>query len=163
MSTYEDIKLGLKEWINNEIFVTVVFSENSDVRPSRLPYATIRFDTQNSYGIRDEQKQVNDEGIVEIRGHRSLTVDINMYGSGSIQKMEDLKSSLSKETVLSNLNDKYGIAILDKGAIQNLSTLMETKYEERAQMDVLIGYATSIEDEVGIIERVEINEEIIDL
>ena len=113
MSGYETLKLGIKRWINEQAYLTAIFAENSNVRPSRLPYVTVRFDTQNSLGLHDEQKDISDDGIVEVRGHRTLTVGIDVYGETSISKMEELKNSLGKVTVINMLDDEYGIAIID--------------------------------------------------
>lgn len=159
----DTMKLGIKKWIQNELKLTVIYAEQSGPRPSKLPYVTIRLDSPTALGGADEQGELDDDGNVEIRGHRTMTVSIDIYGESAMSHMEALQISLGKVSVLDSLGEEYGIAVIDSLPIQNLTALLETKYEERAHMDVIIGYAKKVTDAVGIIEHVEINEQVIDI
>lgn len=159
----DNIKLGIKKWIQGELKLTVMFAEQSGPRPSKLPYVTIRLDSPTALGGADEQGELDDDGNVEVRGHRTLTVALDTYGPGALSIMETLQQSLGKVSVLDILSEEYGLAVIDTMPIQNLTALLETEFEERAHMDLIVGYAKAMTDHVGIIEHVEINDKIIDI
>ena len=157
-----DIKLGLKRWMAGELGFTVIFADQDGPQPIPKPYATIRLDTQAAVGG-EEQGAVNGGGIVTVKGHRRRTAMLEIIGPNALSHMETIRDSLGKVTVLGTLYGTCGVSVIDSGTIQNLTQLLETKHEERASLDLILAYATEIEDEVGVIEHVEINENIIDI
>lgn len=150
------------ETTTEAIDVTVIFANQNAPRPDK-PYATILIVSNVALGGRDEQRSTDSDGIMTLTGLRRMTLSINIFGEGALDYMEQARNSLNKQTVLDDFFWADDIAIINKGEIQNLTLLLETIYEPRAQMNLTIGYAQEYYDDVGFIESVEVNDEIIDI
>ncbi len=153
----DDIRQGLYSWIMKELKITTLFAEQYKIRPQKTPYAVIRTSVITAYGLMDESAEVDNDGLAEIDGHRRMSVNIEVIGQGSNEKTLQLQASLSKVNVLGELWNVYGIAILDKGDITNITELLETEGLERASLDIRIGYAVQYIENQGLIEKVELN------
>lgn len=135
--------------------VTVIFANQNAPRPAK-PYGTILIVSSIRVGQNDEQRSTDNYGEMTLIGQRQMTVSLNIYGDGAMDYMETLQQSLSKFSVLQNYFGSAQISILNKSNIQNLTYLLETDFESRAQMDITIGYAIDYTDDVGLIEHVEV-------
>ncbi len=150
------LKMGIFDWVSNELKVTTIHAEQFRVRPEKFPYAVIRLSSVLPYGNKDESDPVDDEGIAKVNGHRRATASIDILGTNANELALQLQASLSKVTVTSKLWDTYGIAVLGHGEIQNVTELLETSGLERAVFDIKIGFAVQYEDIQGLIEHVEL-------
>lgn len=157
------VKLGLKKWLQETIYKTVIFAEQASPRPSKLPYGIIRIDSIDILGGQDWVKPADASGNQVVTGDREVTANIEIYGPGAHNLMETAQLSLGRPTVQENLWVTYGISIVDIEPIVNLNEVLETEWEERAQMNIMFYYRIQTTDEVGLIEQVEINDEIIDI
>jgi hypothetical protein len=151
-----DVKIGLLRWVQRELNITTLFAEQFRIRPQKSPYATIRVGMVSPYGFKDEEGEVDDEGIALVDGHRNAMAVIDINGDGANELALQLHASLSKTTVLGILWNSYGVAILDRGSVTNLTELLETSGLERAVLEIRIGFAVQYEDNVGLIEHVEL-------
>lgn len=142
--------------------IPVIYADQAAPRPAK-PYGTIRLGVQRDLGLRDEFRELDELGVAEYLGQREMTVAMNIYGPGAMEQMQKAQASLSKETVLARFMGAFGIAILDAGDITNLTGFLEVSVEERAQMEVRIGYSVTTKDDVGWIETVEANDQIISI
>ncbi|HEX5035134.1 MAG TPA: hypothetical protein VFW62_11705, partial [bacterium] len=148
--------------IQTPLMIPAIFADQPFPRPAK-PYGTIRLGVEQRLGSMDEGRGFDDTDLAETAGQRVMTVTLNVYGPGAVEQMAKARASLSKQTVRSRFFDEYGIAILNDGNISNLTDFLETIAEERAMMEVGIGYGTSAKDDIGWIDTVEINEEVTSL
>ncbi|HCU25440.1 MAG TPA: hypothetical protein DF383_10525 [Deltaproteobacteria bacterium] len=164
MTTPTQIKTAFQEWLSQEAagLTSVIFADQAAPRPPK-PYGTVRLGVQRALGLRDEFRELDDLGIAEYLGQREMTVALNIYGPGALEQMHQAQASLSKQSVLDRFIGTYGIAILDAGDITNLTSFLEVSDEERAMMEVRIGYSVSTNDDVGWIETVEVNDQIVEI
>lgn len=134
----------------------VVFAEQvSALKPLR-PFATIRMGNFVKLGW-DELRDFDSETcIAQMGGQRRATVEINFFGDNSFTEMSKIYNSLEKFSIISYFSQN-GIGLGDKNSVQNLTTVLESKWEERAFFDFFILYADNYEDDTGIIETVEID------
>lgn len=153
------IKEGLRSWIENELKITTIYAEQFRIRPQKSPYSTIRIGVISRYGFMDENQEVDNAGIAKVDGHRNAVVAIDINGTGANELALQLQASASKATVLSTLWNSYGIALLDRGSITNITELLETDGLERAVFEIRIGFAVQFDDNVGLIEHVELTAE----
>ncbi len=160
MASVNEIKLSMKKWLNEELGVPFIYEEQADPRPSERPYGTIRVMNQAQVGGDDVKKPVDALGIRESKGVRSGAMSLNIYGDGANEKMQLAMESMFKETSIRKLWDTYGVSVTTAGDIQNLTGLLETDFEERAQMDVNILYAREYDEDVGLIKHVNIEGEV---
>jgi hypothetical protein len=153
------IKLSMKKWLNEELGFTWIFEEQAQSRPSVRPYGTIRIMSSEQVGGDDYKNPVDSQGNRILKGVRRGIISLNIYGPSAVEKMMIARDSMFKVSNIDKLWNTYGISTLSTGNLQNLTGLLETDFEERAQMDVNILFARNISDETGLIEHVEITGE----
>lgn len=142
--------------------VTVYFADQIDntgrnAPQPAYPCACIRVNNVQKLGW-DELREIDDANIATFGGQRRATVNISYFGQNPIQGVVNAYNSLEKQTVIDALSAD-GIAILEKNDVQNLTNMLETKFEPRADFDFYIGFADNFEDDLGIIETVELSGE----
>lgn len=125
------------------------------------PYATIRIMDYRRVGWDGIRMKDLSNNIANIGGQRQATVRVECFGNNAVSMASQAVTSLSKRTVL-DLLSVAGVAVQDKNPVQNLTAMLETVFEERAVFDFNIGLADSVEDDLGVIEKVELAGEIDD-
>lgn len=146
---------------------TVIFADQGYAKNAPRPaghYATIKIGSIVSIG-QDEQREIDEvTGFGIMGGQRRATVTVDFFGGdfqipggepSALQGLSNAYDSLYKPSTIAIFQED-GLAILDKGPMQNLTGMLETKFEERASFDFFIGFAANVEDEVGFIETVEL-------
>jgi hypothetical protein len=130
---------------------------NENAPMPALPYLTLHRLPLIPIG-HDFYSPVNEEGKAKLGGIRGLTLQVNSYGSNAAGMLELISSSFWIDEYRSILSAE-GISFLNRFAINDLSGLLDTRYEERAQADYsfLIGResAGDAQIDVGIIKNVE--------
>ena len=110
-------------------------------------------------------------GATIIKGNREFTLSIQAFGSGALQELINIQSKLEMPSVRTAFTAGNGIAIIDAQNVNDLTGLMDSDFEERANLDVkcrivspfdAVAEALATEDE-GIIKTVSINEEFDDM
>lgn len=148
--------------LQTPVQIPVIFSDQNAPRPN-YPYATIRLSSYRKIGW-DEFRGVDREtNLGSYYGQRAMTVSVHVFaekpaeGSPTMafQEISKAHMSLSKDSVLNALS-LAGIAIQEKGPTQNLTAVLDTLFEDHAAFDLFIGFSESIEENVGIIEKVSV-------
>lgn len=159
-----DIRDGLYAWASaNSGVDTVIWLHPDAPRPPR-PYATLLIGVIQPIG-QDYLGDVNEDGARIIRGTRELTVSVAVYEKPSAHpneaamKAEAMRNSLRKQSVRHDFADK-GIVYVDDFGVQDLTQLIDTTFEGRAEVDLLFRTTSEIEDDVGFIQTVEVEGEI---
>lgn len=141
--------------------VPCIFADRTDdtgraaPRPETYPYATIRLGTIIQVG-HDELRDIDEDTcLANIGGQRRGTVSINFFGPRPFENVMKAYNSLEKMSLIDTFY-AAGFSILEKNDVQNLTGMLETKFEERASFDFFIGFAENIEDDLGIIETVDL-------
>lgn len=163
MKTQVQIEDALYEWANAQVGVApfnanVVFMDQSAPRAGR-PYVTIRLETSSALGLFDEMRTVDNDGEATFVGQRVINIGLQCFGVGAIDIMNQLRASLSLVSVRMNFFDSHDISVINHGDVLNLAGLRDTEFEPRSSMDIVIAYADSDVDDVGLIETVVINGE----
>lgn len=70
-----------------------------------------------------------------IVGPRTITLSVNAYGDQARQLISDLLTSLSDPLTQATL-DTGGVSSLKASAVRDLSQLLDTKFEQRFQIDI---------------------------
>ena len=108
--------------------VTAVIRSDQDGDKPAYPYVTYRIDSPVQLGL-DEQLPIDDNGIQTIAGQRLATVSVHYFGPLPLAGASKAYSSLGMESVRATLYAS-GIAIGERMTIQNVSSVLETKWEE---------------------------------
>jgi len=133
---------------------TVIFADQNSPRPSD-PYAVIRIGTISQLG-QDELREIDPDTLLATTGgQRRATISVDYFGSNALENIMKASNSLEKWSLVDTFNTA-GIAFIEKNDIQNLTAMLETKYQQRANFDFFIGFAENVEEDLGIIEEVEL-------
>ena len=134
--------------------VGIIAADQNEPRPQR-PYATFKIiNGPVREGWDDETMDENMQ--LEFSGTRILTVSINYYGQYALQGLALLQSRLQFPSIRDILMGKNLVYVSDSG-VRDISLLLETQTETRAQMDLTMRYLdVSVDVDTGAIESVEI-------
>ncbi len=148
-------------WINLILpSVTTIILYQDETRPQK-PYITINIlglvrvgqDAQEQPDVSDNQRTV---------GHREFTLSINSYGSDhneTFQFLDELGTSLQKKEILYTL-EADGVSFMRAvGGVNDLTTRLESKYEHRANMDLIFSVQSVENDTVDVIENINMTGE----
>ncbi len=155
------IESGIYNWVNAVIGVsaTVLWSDQDFPRAGK-PFVTLRLGTQNMLGSFDEVSNPDGAGLATISGERTMMVTIESYGTTAFDLINSVLNSLSKESVRQSLYNDGGIAVHRTENILKLTEVVDTNFEQRFSMDVIIGYKHVDTEQVSWIETIEIEGEI---
>lgn len=155
---FEEVKTHLYEWTvsNLPANTPVIFLYQNAPRPE-VAYVTLYISSLVQIGNDYVPRPDNQAGTIEQIGDREFTLQIATYGGDCLTRLEDLRSSLQKESVLDTLREN-GIIFVQQFDIQDITELVASRFENRAQMDVLFRIAQTYGESLGSIETVEIQE-----
>lgn len=145
-------------------FPLAIWDYNNAPRPAR-PYISLAINSLIQHGF-NEVLPPNISGISSIKAQSTLILRVNAYGSNelvgidAIDALENLKLSISKFEVRGLFDDSVSFfSVLN---MTNLSQIINTGFEGRASMDTGWLVATTINDDVGLIEHVIANGRTVD-
>lgn len=134
---------------------TVIWADQNSPRPP-LPYSvmkinSIRFVNQDHYSNPD----VN--GIQTVKGDREFTLNVQRFGQSDVTSF--LNSVVDKLRITTNI-DKFmakKLTAFNTEAVSDISALLDkTAIEKRATVDIFMRYKSSLTDNVGLIETVNV-------
>lgn len=158
MIDFATLKKALYNWVKTETDVTVIWMDQSEVRPPR-PYVGLKLISGPLKLGTDDLRQDN-PGEFSVQGLRQFTLSVNAFGADSLALLSGLQTSTDKPTVIETLAAD-GIGIVQAGQIQDLTTGLDNRFESRHQMDVtLYGKDIETDADVGTIEDVELTEQV---
>lgn len=155
------IKDVIWEVINGYLDIPLMFAEQKILIPEEGVFGTLKMITLPIQTGHDSMRPVGDKIVVE--GQREMTLSINLFRSGSIQKLINLQSYMQTpffRNKLAVLAKEKGVelVVVEATTIQDLTTLVQSDYEERANLDVMLRSVSSVIDsETGYMESVVID------
>ena len=156
MINFTTINTAIKDFLTTYGNAFAMQAENNRPRPS-LPYFTFRTASLVSIG-NDSVLTPDEDGVAEIIGDREFTIGIQYFGDNAIGVLENLYASLTKEKVKSDFETAGFVFVMLMGNINNISELVDSKYEERSSMDLLCRVASVVDDaDVGYINGEKID------
>ena len=153
-----EVQKALYDWVIAETGIQVIWERANAPRPPN-PYIGLLALSLVPFGTAYISRP-DDLGIATITGQSIMSLSINSYIDQEASKinavniLEELRLSLWKESTSAIFRNK-GIGYLTSTNNQNLDQVLGTEFEQRAVLDVNFLIASSITDDVGIIERVE--------
>lgn len=159
-ANFEAIENALQAWVTGATGIPgdrVVWAEQNGPRPAR-PFATLRLGNVISPGLTDEERCTVVEGgapgadlRIETVAQQEIVITVETFtaattGNGSaLALLTRAKNALSKNSQIEAF-DAAGIAVVDRGTVQNLTALLDTEFEGRASLDVRIRFVDGAED-----------------
>lgn len=109
---------------------------------------------------------LDSEGVtLQTYGVREMVVSVEIFtdkltGAGTARDLlSQAQMGLSRQSVLDNLS-AAGLAVVGDSGLRDLSALVETAFEGRAQMDVTFGLSAQVADRIMSIDGVTLTDEI---
>lgn len=149
-------------WINSEFPDITVIVDRPNVPRPKLPYFALLITTPiQKVGSRDSLEHIDDT-TWNIGGQRRFTLSVRSYVETkdknffqSQDLLVQLQDSLEDETRRIDLTTA-GLAVWFSTDILDITELLETGFESRAQFDIEFGIASNRETDLGAIEKVKI-------
>lgn len=142
--------------VKTETGVATIKANQKSPRPAR-PYASVLFvDPSSRFGSSmDQQSMTPVTHTVSTEGMRKAVASINVFGENAIDILAKVRDALDRPDVIETFIEA-AVAHVDESEIRDLTSLLETEYEERGQMDITVSYVASSEVYVGTIDEVKI-------
>lgn len=155
---FETVKLNLYQWASSVVpmGMPVIFYEPNAPRPT-VPYVTLYLNSIIAVNQDWTSNEADDTGTVNMHGDRQFTLQVQAYGGDPLTLMENLRTSLQKQSVLDTLRAN-GISFFASINIGDITELVDSKFERRATLDILFGIGQIYTDTVGYFDEVEIEE-----
>jgi len=156
---YETVKTNLYNWAITVVpmGMPVIFWEPNAPRPT-VPYITLFLSTITSVNQDYSAPGADSLGDITMSGDRQFTLEIQGYGNDPLTVLENIRSSLQTQTVLDHLR-LSGMVFYQSLIINDITDLVDSQYERRAQLDVLMGIPQVYTDNPGYFSTIEVDEE----
>ncbi len=149
-----NLTTGLMKWAADVLGDGVpVIPAFSNKPAPKVAYITLEVKTWTRVG-EDAVGAPDDEGVAQILGVREFTAYFQGVGAGAVQLLSNLRDSLQKESVRDLLAGD-GIVYVTAEDVVVLTNLIEATDVERGAFDTRFRTDSSIEDNVGVIEKTE--------
>lgn len=155
---YNTLKTNLYTWASSVVPVgmPVIYWEQNSPRPT-VPYITLFLSQITAVNQDWSETEADNLGVIDMKGDRNFTVSMQAYGGDPLTVLENVRSSLQKQTVLDTLRAN-GIVFYQSLNIIDITELLETQWERRASLDILFGIGQTYTDNPGYFDKTEIQE-----
>ena len=163
---FNNIRKAIVDEVQKVTQLTCVLAEpetQNVPRPCK-PYFSLKFLIPGfKFGDDSAQPVLDAQGdpttVWNYGGQRKMTVEFNCYGNSHEEAYNYMclwQSALELETVQADLRVAT-IAVWLNGNVADLSALLNTGFEGRAQMDVQFGIAANMTADLGSMDSVQID------
>ena len=153
---WKDLTLTLGRLFEALTPESIIIWDRPDARRPSVPYMTLNYLTGPVRIAQLDEERVQDDGTIIMCATRNFTLSIKAYIGDvrakshpdfwrPIQSLSDLSGKLTT-VAIRELFRKEGLAIMNIEGIQDITELLETGYEPRANMDILFSYSEQITD-----------------
>jgi len=152
------VRTNLYNWCIQNIpsQMPVIYLYPNAPRPT-VDYISLYIASVDQIGWDWTQNPLDDTGLSQMVGDREFTLQVQGYGGDPITVLQNLRTSLQKQTVLDSLRQN-GIVFVSWFPINDVTDLIDSRYEQRAQMDILFRIADIYIDDLGVIDTVVLQE-----
>lgn len=162
MINFATVKLALYNWVVSTAppGMPVIYWQPNSPRPT-VPYITLFISQVTAVNQDWANPNADINGSTSMKGDRQFTLEIQAYGADPLTLMENIRTSLQKQSILDTLRTN-GIAFYSSLTINDITELVDSQYERRAHLDVLFGIGQVYADSPGFFDHIELTEEYID-
>ena len=136
---------------------TVIFANQNAPQPPK-PFWMIRRQSDTTLGL-PEYVDPDANGIGRVIETKQMTVNVQRFADpvgSSFEKLQQFRVDL-KKTLTRDAFAAQRLTVYDTGPVQDVTALLDNaKYEDRASIDLFVGYRFGDDDNVGLIETVEV-------
>jgi hypothetical protein len=121
----------------------LILADQNAPRPAS-PYWTMKSSPRRQIGSDTYGQDVDDNGDIEVRGVRELTVQVQRIGDGSDAAVQSLRDDLSRITV-QEACIREGVAVFNTGEVQSVPYLLDPgNLEPRGILDLFVRFQTKL-------------------
>lgn len=155
---FTTVKLNLYQWAVTVVpmGMPVIWYEPNAPRPS-VPYVTLYLTSVVTTNQDWSAADADSTGTIDMKGDRQFTLQVQAYGGEPLTVLENIRTSLQKQTVLDTLRAN-GIAFYQALSIADITELVDSQFERRATLDVLFAIAQIYTDTPGYFDEIEVEE-----
>lgn len=127
------------------------------LRRPELPYFAFKITTPGARTGDDSHTFSGTPGVYNVAGQRVMSVSFHCYAKDqetAYSLMSTWQASLDLKNLQASLQSLVGISVLSIGSVADLSQLLNTGYEGRAQLDVKFGLASNLSENLGTVASV---------
>ena len=159
---FTTVQTSLYQWAvaNLPVGMPVIYWEQNSPRPS-VPYVTLNISNIVAVNQDWSESSTNPLGVQDMKGDRQFTLQVQAYGGDTLTNLENLRTSLQKQTVLDTLRANE-IAFYQSLTINDITDLVDSRYENRAQLDILFGIGQIYTDAPGFFDHMVLQEVYLD-
>lgn len=152
------LKTNLYNWATANVpnGMPIIYYYPNAPRPT-VDYVTLLISNFSQIAFDYQTPPTDNAGDVNLVGDREFTLTIESYGNQPMQVLENLRTSLQKQTVLDSLRAN-GIVYVQWFPIVDITDLINSRFEQRSTMDLLFRIAQQYTDTIGTIAQVQANE-----
>jgi hypothetical protein len=126
-----------------------------------VPYLTLNIQSFAQMGWDYIPRPIDNPGNVILKGDREFVLSVQAYGSTAMQMLENLRTTLQAETVRASLRAS-GLVYFAQQPIIDLTTLIDSRFEPRAGLDLSFRIGQQYAEALGTIATVELTEQYFD-
>ncbi len=159
---FQLVRASLYAWALNVVpaGMPIIFLYPNAPRPT-VPYITLYISSVTSVHQDWSYHKSDPNGVITQKGDRQFVLQIQAYGHNAtndpLTVVENIRTSLQKQTTLGTLRAN-GIAVFNALTINDITELVDSRYERRAQIDILMGIAQTYTDNPGYFDQIEIEQ-----
>lgn len=156
---FDTLQNSIYAWANanSPIDVPVIWYYPNAPMPETT-YISLNITTFNKMAWDYIPRPLDDPGNVTLKGDREITLNVQCYGINPMQILENLRTSVQTE-IVKNLLNADGLAYFGTESIIDLTSLVDSRYESRASVDMYFRIGQQYSDILGTIATVEVTEE----
>lgn len=130
-------------------------------RPT-LPYVTVLLRQSADKIDAEPITYIEDDAPYEkMRTYNSYTMSVQAFGPGCVDILEKVRKGWSSMTRIAE-NEENNIQIQSVGGVQDLSAYLQTGFEDRALLEIVVGYADeSVGEELVPLESITLDIEMV--
>lgn len=155
---YETLKTNLYNWVVSVVpmGMPVIFWQQNGPSPE-ISYVTLFLSSITALNQDWSSPNANISGDIDMKGDRAFTLNVQAYGNDPLTVLENIRTSLQKQTVLDTLRVN-GIVFYQSLTITDLTDLVDSQYEKRASLDILMAIGQTYTDQPGYFSEIEVQE-----
>lgn len=133
------IKAALLAWVQDaSTGFKILFADQNRPAPG-TPHIVINTAlTSRRIGLDDEAIWDADDAVSTLAAHRRVSVSLQAFGAGAVAALTGLQDALEYPTLYAGWFSGDSLAAHTPGEVRNLSGMLGSRYEQRAQMDVVV-------------------------
>ena len=151
-TTRTQLEDAVYTWLDSLASEQIVWTKQKAPAPTSA-YLALNF-TVLAVSEGDGFERIQSGSVRTLIQRRQATLNIQAFGDGAVDRLWSIKDSIYLESSLEVIKDS-NLSIIRDENVADLSLLLDTQIQERASMDLIIGYTKTVADGTNWIEVVE--------